>query len=352
MRDEKAVTAALSYRRMANPAYAIDVFLSWGANEKGWSPATLKSYRRLLNKFVDFVPHKSTDEYEREDYERFISLWVGSNPSTRASLISLVNTWMRFLHKRAMAPLYEDFERPRRLPAKDLAVTRITLGDVEKLTAACRDWQERLCIETAVYSGFRRAALANARRGDVELVETRPDGRGGMERGSDDPDVPTRGGQTPPRSAPAISVRGYLTAVDKGGKTQTKPLPREYVNTILEADAAGVWDSPHDYLIPNRRPASCRAVGQRSDKVIWMTVKRVAERAGVRSHVHALRAVFAEACAEMGLDLIEIQDLMGHSRPETTQVYLDRKGRQRRMEKVRDLSFGQPPVHVETEVLQ
>jgi len=164
-----AVTAALSYRRMANPAYAIDVFLSWGANEKGWSAATIKSYRRLLNKFVDFVPHKSTDEYEREDYERFISLWVGSNPSTRASIISLVNTWMKFLHKRAMAPLYEDFERPKRLPAKDLAVTRISLDDANALLAACRGWQERLCIETAVYSGFRRAALANMKRGDVEL---------------------------------------------------------------------------------------------------------------------------------------------------------------------------------------
>lgn len=297
--------------RMADANFAIDAFINWGANERGWQPSTQRSYRRLLDKLVDQNRHKATQDFEREDYEQFLSQWVTADRSTRASLISLINTWMWFLHKRAMAPHYEAFDRPKRLPAKDLKVTRITLDDATKLILHCHDWQERLCIETAMFSGFRRAALSGMRRGDVELVRKK-DG----------------------------SVLGYLTATDKGGKTQTKPLPRQYVDTIIEADAAGVWDSPGAYLIPNRRPAAMRRQGERSDKVIWMTVKKIADRAGVRSHVHALRAVFAEACAEMGLDLIEIQDLMGHSRPETTQVYLDRRGREKRMEKVRELTFG------------
>ena len=63
-------------------------------------------------------------------------------------------------------------------------------------------------------------------------------------------------------------------------------------NESSAADENDVWPAPEDYLIPNRRPAAVRSA-ERSDKIIWNTVKRVAARAGVVCHVHALRA----ACA-------------------------------------------------------
>jgi site-specific recombinase XerD len=43
-------------------------------------------------------------------------------------------------------------------------------------------------------------------------------------------------------------------------------------------------------VIPNRRPAKN---AERSHRVIYDTVKKVAERARVTTHVHALRAAFA-----------------------------------------------------------
>jgi integrase len=97
-----------------------------------------------------------------------------------------------------------------------------------------------------------------------------------------------------------------------------------------------------DYLIPNRRPAAVRRRVERSDKVMWDTVKCVAARVGVRCHVHALRAAFAVQFDEMhpghGLAL---KDLMGHARFDTTfRHYLRRRDKARHMEAIRDLSWG------------
>ena len=93
-------------------------------------------------------------------------------------------------------------------------------------------------------------------------------------------------------------------------------------------------------MIPNRRPASIRRA-ERSNKIIWETVLRVAERAGVRATVHALRRAFAVAFLTSHPGAIEsLQALMNHSRIDTTQVYLQALNRSKAMEAVRDLSWG------------
>jgi integrase len=169
---------------------------------------------------------------------------------------------------------------------------------------ACEDWQELLCVATAVYLGPRRAALARVRRGDVDLA------------------------------------RGTVRFIEKGGKVAVKPLPDEYLAILIAAERDGLWNAAGDYLIPNRRPASVRRV-ERSDKVIWETVKRVAARAGVRAHVHALRAAFAVQFDEAHPDqVLALKELMGHNRIETTLIYLRRKDKAKAMESVRDLSWG------------
>jgi hypothetical protein len=78
-------------------------------------------------------------------------------------------------------------------------------------------------------------------------------------------------------------------------------------------------------------------------KVIYETVVKVAERAGVRAHAHALRAAFAVNFLEQHPGRIEsLQKLMGHDRIETTMVYLRRMNRAKAVDDVPDLSLGNP----------
>jgi integrase len=282
---------------------AIDYYIGDLARQ-GKSASTRRSYRRLLAHFADQVRDKPPGDLTLEDYERFLDRWTDAKPSTLASSVSLARGFSRYLFERGhtaedvAAPL----KRPRRQRPEDVAVVSVTGEDVQKMLGACEDLQELLCLASAIYLGARRAALARIRRRDVDLV------------------------------------RGTVRLLEKGGKGSVKPLPDEYQALLVKCDS--LWNGPDDYLIPNRRPASVKRK-ERSDKIVWETVKRVAERAGVRSHVHALRAAFAVAFDDAHPDqVIALKELMGHNRIETTLVYLRRKDRAKAMEQVRDLSWG------------
>ncbi len=284
---------------------AIDLYLGDLAR-RGRRPATLAAYARLLNHFADDARVDEVAALELVEYERFLNRWVGSSPSTLASKVSLVRGFSRFVWERGLAE--EDvgysLRRPKRLAAEDLQVVTISGEDVRRMLEATQDWQELLCVATAAYLGPRRRALALARRADADLQKR------------------------------------TIRFVEKGGKVVVKPMPDEYVAILRAAEENGVWSSAEDYLIPNRRPASVRR-SERSDKVIWDTVKRVAARVGVVAHVHAFRAAFAVQFDETHPDhVIALKELMGHSRLETTLIYLRRKNKARAMEVVRDLSWG------------
>jgi integrase len=62
-----------------------------------------------------------------------------------------------------------------------------------------------------------------------------------------------------------------------------------------------------------------------SDQALWRMVRRVCRRAGIRElSPHQLRHGFANRfLRESDKDLVALQALMGHSRPDTTQLYTD-----------------------------
>lgn len=83
--------------------------------------------------------------------------------------------------------------------------------------------------------------------------------------------------------------------------------------------------------------------GERDPRVMWRTVVRVSSRVGIRANAHALRAAFAVRYLRTHVGDIEAQALMGHTKIETTQVYLCRFNREQAIERVRDLFWGTAP---------
>jgi integrase len=262
---------------------------------------TVGSWTTLLMSYVTRTSTRSASTTTR-----FLNRWVLAAPSTLASGVSLVKGFSAFVWERGYTGEHVAYplKRPRRTQPEELNVVTVGSDDVRRMLDACETWQEFLCLATALYLGARRRALAHVRRRDVDLE------------------------------------RATVRLVEKGRKVLTKPLPGEYVGILQAAEEAGIWTSGDDYLIPNRRPGAVRR-SDRSDKVIWETVKKVARRADVVSHVHALRGAFAVQFDEANPDqLIALKELLGHSRIETTLVYLRRKDRAKAMEVVRGLSWG------------
>jgi len=318
-------------RAMTNHGYAIDLWLGELARQ-GLAASTRNKYREVGYELADFLetakvsPHQLTIDHCR----RFLDTKLKTRPprrwqkrplppvsrSTLALYVTIVRRYVAFLADEGIIEV--DFspklQRPKRPRPEDVDVVTTSGGDVERLIAACvppdpddlRTWDELLCIATLCYLGPRRNAAAQARRADVDLAT------------------------------------GRMRFVEKGDKIIWKPVPAALLDLYRAAEAAGVWLSPRDFLIPNRRPT--RVAGVRSNKVVYAIVKRVAARARVSTHPHALRAAFAVQFDEQHPDLQHtLQILMGHSRPETTQIYLRRKNKAKAMEAVRDLTFGLPP---------
>jgi integrase len=191
-------------------------------------------------------------------------------------------------------------KRPKVAPLADRKVTTISSDEVKRMLEAAETWPEKLCLGVLAFTGARRNAASELRWRDVDFD------------------------------------RGVFTLTEKGHKTITKPIPNE-LRALLDLYLLTHTPKPADFVIPNRvytgKPT-------RSNKIIWILVKEVARRAGVKSHVHAIRAAFAVRYLESNPGRAEaLQQLMGHSNIATTYGYLRRYDRDQAMESVRGLSY-------------
>ena len=270
---------------------------------------TCRSYERHLMDFarkVDPTSERLVVDITYEDCMLFLRRWQGKKPTTYSNGVSLLRGFFAFLEEHGHIPSSPAAKLKRRKRQNALYVPVVTVSeqDVARIISACRNYQELICVGAAGYLARRRTALANARRADADLDN------------------------------------GFVRFVDKGGKTIEQPIPDEFLEVLRQADAHGVWESPHDWLIPPRRKATT-GTDRRQSKVVYETIVKVAERAGVRAHQQALRAAFAVHFLKAKPGRIEsLKELMGHDRLETTMVYLRRMDRATAMEDVRDLSWG------------
>jgi integrase/recombinase XerD len=283
--------------------HAIDIYVAECAR-RGFTPATRLKYQQMLDPFAERFKDKPPWEITPHDCRIFLDRWTNSAPGTLANLISILNTFFDFLLDEEIIEV-NPMARIKRPPLKrpeELDVVSITPEDVGKLYNAAEEWDEWICLSLLSYLGPRRTAAARARRKDLDLE------------------------------------RGTIRFREKGGKVITKPIPLELAAILRAAEENGVWATPNDYLIPNRREPRGK---ERSSKVVYAIVKRLAARAGLDVHPHALRAAFAVHYLDTHPgDLDALQKLMGHTRTETTQVYLRRQDKFKAMERVRDLSWG------------
>lgn len=100
----------------------------------------------------------------------------------------------------------------------------------------------------------------------------------------------------------------------KGSKDRIVMIPKSLLDTLLNQKRL---KSADDFLFTNGRG------GRLTEASIQKTVWQAAERAQIGKNVspHTLRHSFATHLLENGTDIRYIQELLGHARLETTQVY-------------------------------
>ncbi len=291
---------ATTSRRLA-PAAVVRVYLDHLAVERGVAANTLASYRRDLNRYLDYLQGRSlvsiadVDAATVTGFLAHLRAGTAEHPALSAASAARAVVAVRGLHRFALRDGLVDVDvahevRPpstaRRLPKA------ISVSDVERLLEAAGYQgtalavRDRALLELLYATGARISEAVGLAVDDVDLAERSVllSGKGGKQR------------RVPLGSYAARAVEGYLV--------QARP--------TLAANGTG---TPR--LMLNARG------GPLSRQSAWMVLTTAAERAGLAAGIspHTLRHSFATHLMEGGADVRVVQELLGHSSVTTTQIY-------------------------------
>ena len=270
MRSERSTSEHLE--RKAN-AELLELYISH-LIARNRSARTIKCFRSILRRFLEFLGEKHVKDVTVYDVDLFLARlreagWESSSVYTAAVAVK------RFLEFLGLREGIAGFELPRRerpLPRY------LTQEEVAKIVASCSSLRDKVIVLLLYSTGLRVSELVSLKLDDIDLERR------------------------------TIRVRG------KGGKERVVFFP-ESLSKLLHEYIQSL-DGRSDFLFPSRN-------GHIHYTTVERIVRRAAERAGVRKKVtpHVLRHSFATQSLAMGLDIREIQELLGHSSLSTTQVY-------------------------------
>lgn len=245
----------------------IDAFLEYLQVECGSSRHTLAAYRRDLDRFEALSGGRLAAEEIREFGAKLASR--GMAPASVARHLASLRSFLKFLLHEGR--LREDLRRhlvPQKLPAS--LPHPIAADDMKRLLETpelCP--RDRAILELMYAAGLRASEVTGLRVADVNLEV------------------------------------GYVRCLGKGGKERVVPIGR------YAAEALRSYDPPGERLFPITR------------ETLWRIVQRAARAAGLRDaiHPHMLRHSFATDLVRNGADLRYVQEMLGHSKISSTQVY-------------------------------
>ncbi|HEV3026289.1 MAG TPA: tyrosine-type recombinase/integrase [Planctomycetota bacterium] len=255
----------------------------------GIRPGTVRTYRYRLGWFGDWMREAGVD-YSRLTRGN-VEAWLtetregGLSPKSlrdNRSAVKAFYTWLQEAGHANANPVAST--RPVRVPRKLPQV--LELHVILRLLEASRPGRERVVTELLYGSGVRRCELLALRLQDLRLEENEVvlEGKGGTERVQPITDLAVR------------AIKAWLPERAK----------------LLESSGRTHLEN----VLVTRQGAMC---GQ----TVVDLVKAIAARAAIDTNVypHLFRHCFATHLLKAGLNLRQVQELLGHARISTTEIY-------------------------------
>lgn len=286
--------------------------------EKGLLWRTEETYRAWARRFASFVAPASPYRATAEDVARFLSdlaVRQRASPSTQKQALNAVVFLMQEALHREVGEIEFERARPRRR-----VPTVLSRQECERLFTELSG-TNRLMARLAYGAGLRLMELLRLRVHHVDIAR----GRLQVHAGKGDKDRVT----VLPETLVA-ELRRHLERLrslwesDRADGIPGVWLPEGLARKYPKAGEAWEWQ----WLFPSRETSVDSATGIRrrhhvSDGAFQRSVQLAARRAGLNKRVtpHVLRHSFATHLLEGGTDIRTVQELLGHSSVETTQIY-------------------------------
>ena len=242
---------------------------------RGFSHNTIKAYVIHNQKFLEFIK-KNISEITDNDIKSYLVFLI-SDQKLKPASVNLVISSIKFYYnevlKMNLLTKFKSMKREKKLP------TVLTRAEIRLLMDATKNPKHLLLISLMYSSGLRVSESVSLRLEDINLDE-----RTGMVRGG------------------------------KGKKDRTIILSNKFINELKEYLVKRKENSK--YIFPYR---DSHITSRQAERI----VSKSARLGGIKKRVfcHALRSSFATHLLESGTDIRFIQELLGHSSLETTQIY-------------------------------
>lgn len=278
---------------------SVQEYLSHLSVERGLADNTMRSYRRDLRRYLQFLLNEEVLEPADIDENR-VSAFLGAlrtgdkdhqplGTASAARTIVAVRGFHRFLvREQIVAKDVTAAIKPPRPPSR--LPKALDIGQVEAILEAAGaagtvlTSRDRALLEVLYGTGARISEAVGLDLDDLDLDEgvVLLRGKGGKQR------------MVPLGSFAIAAVRDYLTA--------SRPALVSKAEPAVFLNARG---------------------GRLSRQSAWTVLNKAADRAGIKADVspHTLRHSFATHLLDGGADVRVVQELLGHASVTTTQIY-------------------------------
>ena len=271
----------------------IDKYKTWLRLEKSLSANSIEAYLTDLDKLIRFVESEGKDfaTISYQDLQQFVAQLrdIGIHPRSQARIISGIKSFYRFLllDEYITADPTELLESPKiglKLPE---VLTVNEINDIlDTIDLSLPEGQRNRAMLEVLYScGLRVSELISLRYSDVYFDE------------------------------------GFIRVEGKGSKQRLVPISetaiREIKNYLLDRNLMVVKKGFEDILFLSRRGTALSRI------MVFHIIKQQTEMAGVHKNVspHTFRHSFATHLLEGRANLRAIQEMLGHEKITTTEIY-------------------------------
>ena len=285
--------------------HLVEDFLTYLRHERGQSESTGNNYSYLLTRFVNWAAKKNLTDWKqvelnhlttflKDEVQRPLeteppeSLRRLSSESVYLEIAAL-RAFYRFAEQEKFLPinLAEHLSLPRRWKRLPKSLSNAEIDQllqplpVEMPATLC----DQAILELAYASGLRISELRTLRLEQLHLEE------------------------------------GFINVIGKGNKERVVPCGKKAVEAMNRYLTTG-----RPKLVTPRSPANV-FLTQRGTPfarvTLWLHIKQRVKLSGIERNIppHMLRHSFATHLLDHGADLRVIQELLGHARINTTEVY-------------------------------
>lgn len=247
----------------------------------GKSEKTMYQYSHELQRFYAAIG-KSFVNIDTDDIRLYLALCKQKGLSNR-SLATIRSYLFAFFEWMATEEIITKNPCIKIKPVKYNRETEKPFSSVEvdALRSACKNNRERALIETLLASGVRREELCDLEIRDVDFTE-----------------------------------KSLVVRKGKGGKRRVTYLNDLAILYLKKYFAERGNLSPNEKVFVTQR-------GNISNSGLRYILKEIGERSGVENiHPHRFRRTFATSLVNRGMDVQEMQRLLGHVNINTTMCYV------------------------------